>query len=38
MRTIIRIGKMATKNDRPTLDIKIYVDKELTLPSALQQK
>lgn len=38
MRTMIRIGKMATMNDRPVQDIKIYVDKEQTMLGALHQQ
>lgn len=31
MRTIIRIGKMATKNERPEQEVKIFADPSLTL-------
>ncbi|CAJ1413416.1 unnamed protein product [Effrenium voratum] len=33
MRTIIRVGKMATKNERPAEDVKIFAEPSMTLPA-----
>ncbi|CAJ1367178.1 unnamed protein product [Effrenium voratum] len=33
MRTIIRVGKMATKNERPAEDVKIFAELSMTLPA-----